>query len=98
MEWVARPRFHHQYLPDIVEYEPDAFSAEEMQVLQREGYKFKAVPGGYGNMQAVVWHKTQNYVEAASDPRGEGLALPAHSKITQSIRSSVVQPSPMLSH
>jgi gamma-glutamyltranspeptidase len=24
--WVSNPRFHHQYLPDVIEYEEGAFS------------------------------------------------------------------------
>ena len=73
--WVALPRFHHQYLPDRVEYEPDAFSKPEVRALEGLGYKLVLRKNGYGNMQAVVWYKTGNRVAAASDPRGEGLAL-----------------------
>ena len=32
--WVSLPRFHHQYLPDVVSAEPDAFTAEEIETLQ----------------------------------------------------------------
>jgi len=32
--WVARPRFHHQYLPDLIEYEPEAFSDEVLEIYQ----------------------------------------------------------------
>ncbi len=73
-DWVALKRFHHQYLPDLVEYEPGAFSASELHGLEDMGYKLKPVESGYGNMQAVVWYKKRNRVEAASDPRGEGQA------------------------
>ncbi|MHB8455562.1 MAG: gamma-glutamyltransferase [Acidiferrobacterales bacterium] len=71
-DWVALKRFHHQYLPDQVEYEPGAFSASEIHGLEDMGYKLKPVESGYGNMQALVWYKKRNRVEAASDPRGEG--------------------------
>ena len=71
-DWVALPRFHHQYLPDVVEYEPAAFDAAERRALEQGGYRLKAVRGGYGNMQIVEWHKKTGRVEAASDPRGEG--------------------------
>ncbi len=73
-DWVALPRFHHQYLPDVVEYEPAAFDAAERRALEQGGYRLKAVRGGYGNMQIVEWHKKTGRVEAASDPRGEGSA------------------------
>ena len=74
-DWVARPRFHHQYLPDRVQYEPGAFSAEEAAGLERRGHVLYQVKSGYGNMQAVTWSWEAGRVEAASDPRGEGSAV-----------------------
>jgi len=71
-DWVALKRFHHQYLPDQVEYEPGTFNTEEIHGLENLGYKLKPVSSGYGNMQAVVWYRKTNRVEAASDPRGDG--------------------------
>jgi gamma-glutamyltranspeptidase/glutathione hydrolase len=73
-DWVSLPRFHHQYLPDEVEYEPGAFSREEIAALEAQGYRLKLREAGYGNMQALVWYKKADRVEAASDPRGEGSA------------------------
>jgi gamma-glutamyltranspeptidase / glutathione hydrolase len=73
-DWVALPRFHHQYLPDVVEYEPGAFSQDEQRALQGHGYALSLREAGYGNMQALVWYKKSNRIEAASDPRGEGRA------------------------
>ncbi len=73
-DWVALPRFHHQYLPDVVEYEPAAFGQEEIRALEAQGYALRLREAGYGNMQAVVWYKKAMRVEAASDPRGEGSA------------------------
>lgn len=74
-EWVGRPRFHHQYLPDIVAYEANAFDETERRTLEQRGYKLEAVRGGYGNMQLVTWYKKTGRVEAVSDPRGEGRGL-----------------------
>ena len=71
-DWVTLPRFHHQYLPDAVEHEPGAFSQEEERALVAQAYTLRLREKGYGNMQAVVWYKKANRVEAASDPRGEG--------------------------
>ena len=73
-DWVGLPRYHHQYLPDRVEYEPDAFSAATLKRLQRMGHELKLRESGYGNMQAVYWDRKRGQVTAASDPRGEGLA------------------------
>ncbi len=72
--WLKRPRFHHQYLPDQVEYEPAAFDELTARRLGNLGYTLKRLDSEYGNMQAVVWHKTANRLEAASDPRGDGAA------------------------
>ena len=74
-DWIARPRFHHQYLPDVVEYEPGAFSAHEARELAARGYELTLREAGYGNMQAIVWYKKTQRVEAASDARGEGRAM-----------------------
>jgi gamma-glutamyltranspeptidase/glutathione hydrolase len=75
MEWVKLPRFHHQYLPDIVAHEPRTFDNAETQTLEQRGYRLEVVRGGYGNMQLVMWHKKTGRVEAVSDPRGEGRGL-----------------------
>jgi gamma-glutamyltranspeptidase/glutathione hydrolase len=72
--WVALPRFHHQYLPDVVEYEPGSFSDTDIQGLQKLGHTLKPTAAPYGNMQAILWDKSKAIPEAASDPRGEGLA------------------------
>lgn len=71
---VSVKRFHHQYLPDEIQYEPDALTPEVISALQAMGHRLHAVPRHYGNMQAVWWDKKNGQVSAASDPRGEGLA------------------------
>ena len=72
--WVARPRFHHQYLPDLIEYEPEAFSDEVLDALAARGHRLKQLARDYGNMQAIYWDYARERVEAASDPRGIGRA------------------------
>lgn len=74
-EWVSLPRFHHQYLPDVVTYESGAFSEEEASALRQYGHRLESVRRRYGNMQVVAWYKKDSRVEAASDPRGEGSAV-----------------------
>ncbi|MCK5639314.1 MAG: gamma-glutamyltransferase, partial [Gammaproteobacteria bacterium] len=72
--WVSLPRFHHQYLPDTVFHEADAFTAEQVQALELRGHTLKASDNTWGNMQAILWDKKYNEVKAASDPRVEGSA------------------------
>jgi len=72
-DWVARPRFHHQYLPDEIQYESGALTPEEIGTLRARGHKLTETQP-YGNMQAVFWDRQAGRVYAASDPRGVGSA------------------------
>ena len=72
--WVAVPRYHHQYLPDVIEHEPTTFSASEIKQLQQRGHSLRNVERAYGNQQVLLWDKPSGAVEAASDPRGIGMA------------------------
>ncbi len=69
---VSLPRYHHQYLPDLVVHEENAFSAEEVRRLEAMGHKLQKFDRLFGNMQAVTWDYDSGEVEAASDPRNEG--------------------------
>lgn len=72
--WVDRPRFHHQYLPDEIQYEPGSLSPSTQAILRAKGHTLTDTRRHYGNMQAVLWRKSDNSLSAASDPRGIGLA------------------------
>ena len=71
---VTLPRIHHQYLPDVVEFEPDALDAATRQALIDKGQTLAPQDRPWGNMQAVIWQRTDGAVSAASDPRGIGSA------------------------
>ena len=73
-DWVSLPRYHHQYLPDVIQHEPGALPSDLMNTLRGMGHSFRDVGRHYGNMQAILWHRPTNLVFAASDPRGEGEA------------------------
>lgn len=73
-DWVSRVRFHHQYLPDEVEVEPDFLDTAEARGLALRGHTLKSTGRRYGNMQAIYWNKRTGEVTAASDPRGIGAA------------------------
>lgn len=70
--WVGLPRYHHQYLPDVVQFEPGAFDAAMQQALSARGHELQPLESHYGNMQAIYWDKRSGEVLAASDPRGAG--------------------------
>ena len=68
---VELPRYHHQYLPDHVVYEPDAFTAEQVRALEARGHVMEESRRLYGNMGVVTWEYDGNRVEAVTDPRGQ---------------------------
>jgi gamma-glutamyltranspeptidase/glutathione hydrolase len=70
---VSTPRYHMQYLPDVVFYEPGAFTADEIIGLENMGYHLHQT-GTYGNMQAITWDYKSGKVTAAADPRDIGSA------------------------
>lgn len=71
---VSTPRYHHQYLPDEVEYETGALSADTIEGLQALGHRLKRVDRRYGDMHAVIWDRVDDRMDAAADPRGIGCA------------------------
>lgn len=72
--WVGAPRYHNQYLPDVLEHEPRTFTEAQKAELNGRGYSLKEVAPSYGNQQVLLWRKKTGNVDAASDPRGIGLA------------------------
>ena len=74
-EIVAAPRFHHQYLPDVVRYESGAFTDPELKTLTAQGDTLQPTSFRWGNFQAVIWNRATGAVEAAADPRGEGAGV-----------------------
>ncbi|MGZ4997105.1 MAG: gamma-glutamyltransferase [Methylobacter sp.] len=76
--WVQVPRFHHQFMPDTVEYEKGALTANELIGLAAMGHQLKEARYSYGDMQAVQWNRVTHQLMAASDRRGEGRAVVGH--------------------
>jgi len=72
---VRYPRYHHQYLPDEVDYEKGALSADEIRTLEGEGHQLRESSRQWGNMQVITWDFASGHVDAASDPRGAGEGL-----------------------
>jgi gamma-glutamyltranspeptidase/glutathione hydrolase len=67
-------RFHHQYLPDVLQFEPDTFPVTIQKGLVAMGYKLMPLDQYYGNMQVITWDKETNLLTATSDPRNIGMA------------------------
>jgi len=65
---AAHKRFHHQYLPDVVNVEEGTFDAATSDALRKMGYTLKPRES-WGFMNVVTWDRQANKLDAASDPR-----------------------------
>ena len=74
-EIAAAPRFHHQFSPDVLQFESDALTPDDRKALEARGHTLREGTRRWGNMQIVTWDYKTNKVEAASDPRGAGVGL-----------------------
>jgi len=70
---TSQPRYHHQYLPDSIQLEPKTINEKVRAELVLKGHQLKNLTNRYGNMQIIM--NKNNTLTAASDPRGEGLAI-----------------------
>jgi len=67
---VDAPRFHQQWLPDVVDIEqgPDVFSADVMEKLERMGYHFKQRPV-WSAVEAIYIDPRTKMLYGGSDSR-----------------------------
>jgi gamma-glutamyltranspeptidase/glutathione hydrolase len=65
---VADKRYHHQYLPDVVDVETGTFDQPTSDALTAMGYDLKQRES-WGFMNVVTWNRKSNQLDAASDPR-----------------------------
>ncbi|MBP3974127.1 gamma-glutamyltransferase [Pseudoxanthomonas spadix] len=83
---AALPRYHHQWLPDLIEAESGTFDGATAKGLEAMGHKLKlpgdTAAGGrgsshvWGNLQTVEWDRKTNTLSGGSDPRNPvGAAL-----------------------
>jgi gamma-glutamyltranspeptidase/glutathione hydrolase len=70
---VTSKRFHHQWLPDEVDIEKDAFDAAVKTILQQKGYKI-IEHGPSGRVDAILVTK-DGYYRGGADPRGDDTKL-----------------------
>jgi gamma-glutamyltranspeptidase / glutathione hydrolase len=69
---VNAPRFHHQWLPDVIYVEKDAIAPSIKEKLQQKGHTFKE-RGGIGKVEAILM-RPDGTIEAAADKRGDDSA------------------------
>ena len=68
-EAVAAPRFHHQWLPDQIDYEPNAISENVRESLKQKGYILKERKA-YGRVDGILVNPNGTY-QGGADPRGD---------------------------
>ncbi len=71
---VGMPRYHHQFWPDRLEIEPEGFTPAWRAEMTAKGHEVQPANRRWGNMQAVFKARIGGGTQAASDPRGAGVA------------------------
>lgn len=72
-ESVSAPRFHHQWLPDKVDYEAGAFGFRVIDELEDIGHTME-LRGAIGRVDAILV-RLDGRLEGAADPRGDDAAM-----------------------
>ena len=74
-EAVDAPRFHHQWLPDRLDYERYGLSPDTTAELERRGHTLR-VGGGQGVAQVIVFNAKEDVLEGGTDRRAsDGAAV-----------------------
>lgn len=69
---TAQPRFHHQWLPDMIFFDDFGLSPDTQQALEERGHRLFPMPG-IGRAHNI--YVDQNgYLNSGVDPRGDGHA------------------------
>jgi gamma-glutamyltranspeptidase/glutathione hydrolase len=75
-EAIDAPRFHHQWLPDRLDYEKYGLSADTVAELERRGHTLRAGNGGQGVAQVIVYNAKDDMIEGGTDRRAsDGAAV-----------------------
>jgi gamma-glutamyltranspeptidase/glutathione hydrolase len=72
--FIKKGRYHHQYLPDMLSFEPGALTEVEQATLRKYGHTLRESRQP-GNLQVVTWDYKSGDVKAVSDPRGVGAGV-----------------------
>ena len=68
---VDAPRFHHQYLPDILRVEPD-MPAAVVASLEKMGYKVQVAKSTWGDSECIEVDPHTGWLEGGQDHRHHG--------------------------
>ena len=72
---VDAPRFHHQWLPDVVIFESDSFSKQLVDSLKNKGYKIRPKAGTVIGKVDAIRVLPNGKLEGGADQRGDDTAL-----------------------
>ncbi|HJQ25741.1 MAG TPA: gamma-glutamyltransferase [Blastocatellia bacterium] len=72
---IDAPRYHHQWMPDHIRWEPFGLNADTRKALEARGHKFADKPGYMGDAEGVMIDSQTGMRLGASDPRLGGSAV-----------------------
>jgi gamma-glutamyltranspeptidase/glutathione hydrolase len=72
---VDAPRFHHQWLPDVVTFESDSFSSQLVDSLKNKGYKTQSKAGTVIGKVDAIRVLPNGKLEGGADKRGDDTAI-----------------------
>ena len=72
---IDAPRFHHQWMPDRIQFEPMGINRDTRFALERKGHVFAEKPGNMGDAEGVMIDAKSGMRLGASDPRSGGVPV-----------------------
>ena len=74
-EAVNKPRFHHQWLPDVIKMEPNSFSEEVKSMLSEKGYSIDETNAPVIGKVDAILVLPNGKLEGGADHRGDDTAI-----------------------
>ena len=72
---IDAPRFHHQWMPDEIRWEPFGLNVDTRRALERRGHVFAEKPGHMGDAEGIMIDPKTKMRLGASDPRLGGVPV-----------------------